>query len=494
MESQKYTPDDVQGAIDYAWRVGRLEYLMRNTQREIKRQWIASKELSRKFYVESTRRLGKSSQLLILMTEECKSAPNRKCGFFAPVKDGLLDYIEPIIEETYADCPERLRPSFDRQRFMLRFANGSRILFRGSNNQQHRVRRGLGLHLAGIDEARDVDNLQDLIDSVIMPALFSNDGYLIISSTPADTRSHPLYAIRQRAKLEKWLIEIDIWMAQQLDPEVYTKERIEEWKQETLKEPDGQDRWEREYECKWVVNRQRMAVPEWNSKTMVQSFGRDPYYQFYHHYLGLDWGYKDYTALIFATVNFRKARLEVDGELTWSGRDVRSDLISQRAGTAFEKIYGIPMTTATEHGRQPIYRAVSDSADPILINEVNKFPGMNFMPVEKAHTLEAMLQEFRILVMQGKIVVDPKCQLTIHCLENAVWDTHRKKLDQDVVAHHFDHLMALVYLTRMIDWSANPIPRDFMVDNVRVIELNFDKPKAQGKSAKSMEHAFGRRR
>jgi hypothetical protein len=119
---------------------------------------------------------------------------------------------------------------------------------------------------------------------------------------------------------------------------------------------------------------------------------------------------------------------------------------------------------------------------------------MDFMPVHKAHTLEAMLNEFRILVSQGKIVVDPKCSMLIHCLENAVWTDKRDKLDKDVVAHHFDHLMALVYLTRMIDWEANPIPRDFMIDNVRVIELNFDKTKAEGKSARALETAFGKKR
>jgi hypothetical protein len=492
--TNQFTVEEMEQAIDLAWREGRLDYLMRNTQRLVKKKWIESKEYSRKFYIESTRRLGKSSLLLILFTEECKSAPRRKCGFFAPVKDGLLDYIEPIIEETYADCPERLRPYFDRQRFMLRFANGSRILFRGSNNKQHRVRRGQGFHLAGIDEARDVDNLQELIDSVIMPSLFSNDGYLLISSTPADTRSHPLYQLRTRAEIEKWFVRINIYEASKMDPEVYTPERIAEWKNETLKDPDGQDRWEREFECKWVVNRRKMAVPEWDTKTMAMSFGRDPYYPFYHRYMGLDWGYKDYTALIFATFNFRKARLEIDGELTFSGRDVRSDLISERAAITYKHLYGVPIFDPKVFPPVHPYRQVSDSADPILINELNKYPGMNFVPVQKAHTLEAMLQEFRILVMRGKIVVDPKCTLTIHCLENAIWDDKHAKLDQDILAHHFDHLMALVYMARMVDWEANPIPKDFMIDNVRVIELNFDKTKAEGNSAQSLEAAFGARR
>jgi hypothetical protein len=485
------TPDLRKEAVGYAWEAGRLTYKMRNTQRKIKKEWIESKGRSRKFYIESTRRLGKSSFLLMLFSEECIASPNRKCGFFAPVKDGLLDYIEPLIQKTFDDCPDSLRPQFDKQRFMLKFKNGSTIIFRGSNNQQHRVRRGQEFHIAGIDEARDVDNLSELIDSVVFPALFSTDGYLIISSTPADTRSHALYQIRTRAEIEGWLSKIPIETASELDPVAYPAELIAEWKAETLKGPDGQDIWEREYGCKWVVNRRKMAVPEWDSSKMVQAFGRDPYYDFYHHYLGLDWGYKDFTAIVLGTLNFRKARLEIDAELTFSGRDVRSDLISDRLSLQYLHTYGKPL--ADERGSATSYRQVSDCADPILINEINKFKGMSFVPVEKAHTLDAMLNEFRILVNNGKIVVDPKCQLTIHCLENAVWTDKRDKLDQDVLAHHFDHLMALVYLTRMVDWEANPIPPDFMVDGVRVIDLNFDKTKASNGSGKALETAFRRR-
>lgn len=370
---------------------------------------------------------------------------------------------------------------------MLKFRNGSAVIFRGSNNKQHRIRRGQEFNLAGIDEARDVDDLNDLIDSVVFPSLFSTDGYMIISSTPADTRSHALYQIRERAKLEGWLIEIPIYEAQKLDPEIYTAKRIEEWKEETLKGLDGQDVWEREYECKWVVNRTRVFIPEWDTSKMVMSFSPDPYDKFYHRYLGLDWGYKDYTGVVFATLNFRKGRLEVNGELTFSGKEVRTDLMYDRIKIQRKALYG--------HIEDfKFYRQVSDSADPILINEINRYKGMNVIPVEKANTLEAMVNEFRILVAQGKIVVDPKCSLLIHCLENAVWDENRDKLDQDVLAHHFDHLMALIYLTRMVDWQANPIPRDYMIDGVTIIDLNFNKKGNLTDSAMALQKAFGGRR
>jgi len=105
----------IRNAIKYAWTVGRLDYRLRASQQLIKAAWIASKEKSRKFYINSTRRLGKSSFLLHLMVEECIKHPKSRWAFFAPVKDGLLDYIEPIIEKTLQDCPDDLRPKFDKQ-------------------------------------------------------------------------------------------------------------------------------------------------------------------------------------------------------------------------------------------------------------------------------------------------------------------------------------------------------------------------------------------
>lgn len=490
-----FTPKELEEALNIAWRDGRLTYLMRNTQRVIRDAWDKSKEISRKFYLECTRRLGKSSLLLILMTEECKKNDRHKCVYFAPVKEGLLDYIEPIIDETYADCPVHLRPLFVRQRFMLLFSNGSRILFRAANNKQYRTRRGLGAHLIGVDEAREIDDLADLVDSVIMPALFDKGGYLIISSTPADKPSHPLYNIRKRAQAESWFISISIWDANRLDPDVYTLDRIREWKEEMLASPDGQERWEREFEVKWVVNKSKLAIPEWDSSKYVMDCPRDPYYNFYHHYLSVDWGYRDYTALVFATMNFRKARLEYDSELTFSGTEVRSDIISGRIRGMYRGTYGLELYDKTRHPQVHTYRQVSDSADPILINEMNKYDGMSFVPVQKGDTLDAMLQEFRVLVMKGKIVVSPKCSLLIYCLENGAWNDKRDKLDNDILAHHFDHLMAAVYLARMVDWEVNPIPKDYMLDNVRVIDINFDKTKAEGNSARALEGAFkGKRR
>jgi hypothetical protein len=463
----------------------RLDYRRRNTQLYLKQKTEQIKKHSRKVYWECTRRLGKSSELLAMFTEHCLQIPGWRAGFFAPVKDGLKDYIDPIIEETLRDCPEDVRPFYNGSRFILEFKNGAVIVFRASNNKQHRIRRGQEFHEVGVDEGRDVDELDVLIDSVLMPALFNNAGYMYLSSSPADTRSHPLYRYRQQAEAEGWMIRLTMWDANRMDPLVYPLHRIEEWRRETLKSIDGQDKWEREYECKWVVNKSRAAVPEWQSVYAVDT-ARDPYYSFYHHYVAIDWGYRDFTAIGFATYLWRSAKLQVEAELAFSGTDVRSDRIAQAISSHADKLWGRGWTAN---------KMVSDSADPILINELNQHAHMSFVPVQKADTLDAMLQQFRMLVHRGQILVSPRCPLTLHGLANGVWDPKRQKLDQDVFARHFDHLMQLVYMTRMLDMNTNPIPADYQIDGVRVIDLDFDKTKnKKSEAALAIEGAFAQRR
>lgn len=463
--------------IEYGWRIGDLWFRRRKTQLMLKFSWEKSRAFSKKFYIESTRRLGKSTELLQLMAEECIKNPGKRCAFFAPVKDALLDYVKPIVNEVFADCPTWPQsPRFNDARFMLEFDNGSSIIFRGSNNQQHRARRGQEFHLAGIDEARDVQDLAELIDSVVFPSLFESDGFLIISSTPADTRSHELFQYRQRAKLEGWFFQIKMSQAAQIEPEVYTPEKVARWKAEICAGPDGADRYAREFECDWIVNKSRQVVPEWKLEYEMAT-SKDPYYQFYKHYIFLDWGYSDFTAVGFGTHLFRRARLQVESELTFSGQDARSDKIAAAIEREARNLWGDDWDCE---------RMIADSADPLMTQEVNKYGKMNFTPVQKSDSLDAMIQQFRGNVNAGRIYVDPKCAFTMHCLQNAVWTEKRDKLDSDVFARHFDHLMALVYGDRMIDYNLNPIPADFMVDGVRIVNFDYSKNQAS-ESAKAME-------
>ena len=80
--------------------------------------------------------------------------------------------------------------------------------------------------------------------------------------------------------------------------------------------------------------------------------------------------------------------------------------------------------------------------------------------------------------------------MTISNLACAVWNKERSALDRDPYNHHFDHLMALVYLTRGLVPNDNPIPSDFGFDGTRVINLNFDAPNGKSLAAQALEEAY----
>jgi hypothetical protein len=88
------------------------------------------------------------------------------------------------------------------------------------------------------------------------------------------------------------------------------------------------------------------------------------------------------------------------------------------------------------------------------------------MPTNK-DTLEAMINEVRILVQNKRIVISPKCVKLIGCLKYGVWNTKKSQFARSATYGHFDHLAALIYLVRNLAVHTNPIPVDHSFENHR---------------------------
>ena len=441
-----------------AWGTGQLDYRLRETQRRIKSRWLSCAEKWLKFYIECTRRLGKSTFGLIWLCEDCIQHPGSVSAFFAPVKEGLRDYIGPIIRDTLADCPEDLRPILDAS-LTLNFPNGSKIIFRGSNNQSHRTKRGNAFRRVFIDEGRDVDDLDNLLESVVMPSLFSTDGRVMISSTPADTEDHPLHDIKQAAEREGWYFHADIYDANRHDPADFPPERIEQWKRETL-DPVA---WDREYMALWVKDPTKIIIPEWD-ESYEQDIERTEFFQFYTKYAAMDLGVRDKTAAIFGYYDFKRAHLIVEDEFALQDSEVRTDKIAERIkAKERELVYQLyhdrnadGYKRMQQHERT--FRRVADNNNPLLIQDLNQLHGLDFFATRKDE-MPAMINLVREWVKDGRIYVSPKCKELIGCLRNAVWDKDKRELARSKIYGHFDALMALVYLVRNLDTYTNPIPQ-----------------------------------
>lgn len=449
-----------------AWETGALGYRLRNIQKKIRQEWIKAAAKFLKFYIECTRRLGKSTYGILWLSEDCIKNPGCINAFFAPVKEGIKDYIgdfdkvDTPIGEAFKDCPEDLRPVLDAG-LSLTFPNGSKIIFRGSNNKQHRVRRGGAFRRVFIDEARDVDDLDNLVDSVVIPSLFSTFGRLLISSTPADTEDHPLHAIMQAAQKEGWYFKATIYDAGRYDPEDFSPARIALFKSET-KDPIA---WQREFLAMWVKDPTKTVIPEWDDK-YIQPAARDEYFPWYHKYAALDSGVTDKTAGLCAYYDFKRAVLFVEREFTLQDSEVRTDRIAQEFKIReVELEYQLIHNRKDSHYRdlnqhQKVFRRVADNNNLILVNDLNSLYELDFFPTGKDE-LVAMINLCREFVKDGRIIVDSRCAELIGCLRNGIWDKKREKLAKSKIFGHFDALMALVYLVRNIDQHTNPIPKHF---------------------------------
>ena len=441
-----------------AWQIGELGYRLRNIQKQIRQSINAAFALSIKFYLECCRRTGKSTYGLIWLSEDAIKNPGSMSAFFAPVKEGLKDYILPIIAQTFSDCPDDLRPQLDAS-LTLTFPNGSNIVFRGSNNQQHRVRRGNAFRRVFIDEGRDVDDLDTLLESVVIPSLFSTDGRVLISSTPADTEDHPLHAIKQQAEREGWYFHCTIYDAHKTDPLDFPIDRIEQWKRETT----DSVAWQREYEALWVKDPTKIIIPEWND-AQAQTIPHDEFFQFYQKYAALDSGVRDKTACIFGYYDFKRAALIIEGEFALKDAEVRTDRIAEKVKST-ERQLGYQLIHDRKDDRyralqihEKMYRRVADNNNLILVQDLDSLYSLDFFPTRKDE-LPAMINLCREWAKDGRIIVDPSCIELLGCLRNAVWDKNKKELARSKVYGHFDALMALVYLVRNVDTSTNPIPK-----------------------------------
>jgi hypothetical protein len=461
MTTSPLSPDETR----IAWQIGELGYKLRNHQKKTRLECLKIHQTSVKWYLEANRRYGKSTEFLVMLTEDAIKNPGAEYGFFAPVKEGLGDYIgdfdkpDTPIGQVFSDCPLDLRPTLDATLSLL-FPNGAKILFRGSNNKQHRVRRGKTYRKVAIDECRDVDELQTLIDSVIIPSLFSVDGRLMMGSTPADTDDHDLKAYRDEAELNGWLSYANIYDCARYDTLDFPAARIAQWKAET-KDPIA---WLREYETKWVKDPSKAMIPEWDDKYAIAAAPRDEFFAFYHKYDGLDSGVTDKTAGILGYYDFKTAKLYIEAEFTLQDSAVRTDEIARRFKT-LEKTLGYQAwhdKDKTRHFPQneKVYRRVADNNNLILVNDLNALYDLDFIPTRKDE-FAAMINTVREWIQNGRINVLTSCPELLGCLRNAIWDKKREKLAKSKVFGHFDALMALVYLVRNVDAQTNPIPAHF---------------------------------
>lgn len=450
----------LEAAIHNLWQIGQLRYKLEPKQREaydhIKRS--PAEEI---FFLLCHRGFGKTFLGSILGLETTRGQSEGSILIISGTLKKLRTIVKPTFEQILRDCPPEYRPTYHAQDSMYEFPSKVRVHLCAAEKGHIEDLRGIHkVVLVLIDEAAffgDEDDsypLDAVIENILNPMFIRTKSTprIIIMTTPPDVPNHPCKPYFERASLAGCVATFDI------EHSDIPPEKIAELKRRN-KDPIA---WEREMMCKWVIDTNRLVVPEWDSKKYVQEVKRDEYFNFYHKYEFLDTGVRDYTINGFAYYDFRNARIVVEDEILLIGDQVRTDILAD-------------LTKAKEKdlGYTKMYRRIGDNNNLIILNDLSG-PKHNlpFMPTTKSVLSSnasdedfGMVNELRLWVNSGRLIVHPRCSYIIGCLENGIWDKNKKSFARSSTYGHFDGLAALCYLVRHVDQATNPIPALYGLSN-----------------------------
>ena len=360
--------------------------------------------------------------------------------------------MKPAFDTLLTDCPDEYRPKYDSQDSCYYFpATGMRTFLLAA--QGGHIENARGIHNVTdvlIDEAgffgdeEDSYPLDHVIQNILLPMFIRTKSKprIIITTTPPEIPNHPVKAYYDRAKASSCLEVRDIYHSD-IPPE-----KIAEMRRRMLAMPGGEIAWQREMECKWIVDANRMIIPEWKAD-YVSVVPRDEFFRFYHKYNALDTGVRDFTVNLYAYYDFRRGALVVEDETVLKNEEVRTDIL---AACIKQK--------ERELGFDRVYRRIGDNSNLIILQDLSGIHGLSFIPTTKDE-LFAMVNEMRLWINSGRIIVAPRCQHLIGCLDNGTWDKTKKEFARSQMYGHFDGLAALCYLIRNIDTITNPIPANY---------------------------------
>ena len=449
------TPQQKQIAISHAWQRGRLEFLRRPHQKRLNLAWARGRKISRKFFGCCNRGYGKSTDLFIDGLEWAQQFVT-DVYFIAPVEKKLDDYLEPIRKKILRKAPRDFTYTYSASDNIFRFPNNSRVLVRGSNHQSYDDLRGGTCGLALIDEARGVDNLQDLIDNVMMPACGKAakenplNGFMKVQSTPPPTTDHPLESYYQEAELGGYYFHSSIYECD------YPPDIIEQLKREAGGEKSMT--WRIEYMAeRGLVDTTLKIIPEFDktlnvvSRVELEEIKRRPEHQFYRWFEAVDIGTVDKQYLLGAFYSFLDATLYLDfervspkGETTKSFGDDLTKIETDR------KITG------------KVYLRVCDTNGAQLALDLLESHKIAFYPTDKGRLVE-MVNKVCVYMGAVRIKIAEDLLFLIGSLYNCVWKDHLKKeFARSKTYGHGDAIATLIYMVRNLVES-NPIPNTFQI-------------------------------
>lgn len=439
-------------AIRQLWSGGLLRYKLEPIQREVY-DVLHRSAPEEPFVVICHRGFGKTFTGCTYLLEKSRRERDGNQLIISSTLKKLRTIVKPAFDTLLTDCPSEYLPRYDSQDSFYEFrATNMRTYLLAA--QGGHIENARGIHNVTdvlIDEAgffgdeEDSYPLDHVIQNILLPMFIRTKSKprIVIMTTPPEIPNHPVKAYFERAKAVGCLEVRDIYNSD------ISVEKREDMRRRMMAMPGGEIAWQREMECKWVVDQNRLIIPEWRTDKYVADIPHDVFFQFYHKYNALDTGVRDFTVNLYAYYDFRRGALVVDDETVLQNEEVRTDILATCIKMKEKEI-----------GFDKVYRRIGDNNNLIVLQDLSGIHGLAFLPTTKDE-LFAMVNEVRMWINSGRLLVSPKCTHLIGCLENGIWDKAKKEFSRSAVFGHFDGLAALCYLIRNIDTQTNPVPATF---------------------------------
>lgn len=437
-----------QKATEELWKRGSfVESLLKGPQIDMYRSFMDTEE-TMTFWL-SSRRLGKSMTMFTTAVSECLRVPMTKVLYLSTTTGQVQEITQQTAEVVLEGCPEHLRPKYKSKEQKFVFPNGSEIRVKGLDVAKGSSIRGVKANLVLFDEACFMRDLNNIIDSVVMPMVIATGGRIILGSTPPDSPGHDSIDIIDRCEKVGTLHKYTIY---QMEGILYTAKQIAEFERQA----GGRDSttFRREYMAEVVIETELAILPSFTlekqeelvkSVTFPTENTKDVSY-FPDTYVGMDLGFRDLTVALFGYWDYLNARLIIQDELVFKDKSATTDNIATSIIAKEKELWG---------NRRP-YKRVCDN-EPRFIEDIKRLHKLDFKRTAKDNK-EAQINLVNVLINENRIVIDPKCTTLIQHMKYGTWKENRKEFARTRALGHVDAVDALVYLVRNVNRYKNPIP------------------------------------
>ena len=436
------------------WRRGQLSWLLDSNQKDLYQLFHTSNHKIQTWLL--ARRSGKTHTLLVLAFEALLRKPRTVVKFVAPTRLQVLTIIRPLIHKITEDCPKELIPEFKTADFIYYFANGSELQLAGSENKNAEKLRGGECDIAIIDETQDVSDLDNIIQSILIPTTLTTKGKILIAGTPPKETDHLFVRYIEEAETRGSLIKRTVYENPRISKADLETEILSQY---PLREKSEEFR--REFLCEVIKDQSVAVIPEFTDELkndVIKEWPKPPYFD---AYVSMDLGAVDLTAVLFGYYDFRAAKIIIEDELIadFSKKDMNIERLTALIKQKEESLWTNPISNEV---KKPYIR-VSD-INPIVMQEiaVKSFGQISFMTTRKDDK-ESSINSMRALLGGHKIIIHPRCVNLIRHIDNVKWKSSRNKLtfSRSPDNGHYDCVDALIYLCRNVVFSKNPYPAHY---------------------------------